>query len=282
MKQISLILNKHKQLLISELKSYALVLAGALILAIAYAVFIVPYNIMPGGIFGLSIIIHEFIGVSIGTIALLINIPLLIWGTKLLGNKIGFKTSFLMVAVSFLLDLLTFIIQDKIFIEDALISSVFGGMLIGVAIAIVKYAGATTGGNDILVRIISTKVKLKFSQLFLTINAVVIIIGVAVFQNYTLAAYSIITIIAMSKTVDYFINKNEENKTFIVFSNNNLAIQEKIAENRILGSETIKYIHHDSETKMILITKNNKKLHRIEDLIYSTDKNAQIVTLTSK
>jgi len=200
----------------------------------------------------------------------------------MLGRKIGLKTTFLMVAVSFLLDLMTFIIQDKIIIENVLISSVFGGVLIGLAIAIVKYAGATTGGNDILVRMISTKVKLKFSQLMLIINAVVILFGVIVFQNYTIAAYSILTIIAMSKTLDYFINKNEENKTFMVFSNNNLAIQEKIAENRILGSETIKFIHHDSETKMILITKNNKRLDRIEELIYSTDPNAHIVTLDSK
>ena len=282
MKQVNLIISKHKQLVISELKSYALVFLGAIILALAYSVFIVPYNIMPGGIFGLSIILHEYIGLSIGAIALLINIPLLLWGTKMLGNKIGFKTSFLMIAVSFLLDLMTFILQDKIIIEDVLISSVFGGVLIGVAIALVKYAGATTGGNDILVRMISKKVKMKFSQLILIINAIVILIGVVVFQNYTVAAYSVISIIAMSKTVDYFINKNEENKTLFVFSKNNLAIQEKIAENRILGNETVKFIYHDSETKMILITKNNKRLDRIEELIYSADANAHIVTLNSK
>ena len=186
--------------MISELKSYALVLLGAVILAIAYSIFIIPYNIMPGGIFGLSIILHEYIDLSIGIIALSINIPLLLWGTKKLGNKIGFKTSFLMVAVSLLLDLMSFLLKDRIIVDDILVSSVFGGVLIGLAVTIVKYAGATTGGNDILVRMISSKIKLKFSELILIINSIVILLGVFAFQNYTIAAYSIITIVSMSKT----------------------------------------------------------------------------------
>ncbi|MCH2230169.1 MAG: YitT family protein [Crocinitomicaceae bacterium] len=271
----------HKKAIKAELKSYSLIFIGALLLAISYAIFIVPFNVVPGGIFGLSIILHEVIDISVGMIALLINIPLLIWGTKLLGIKIGLKTSFLMVSVSFLLDGISLIVKEKIYVEDVLVSSIFGGILIGLAIAIVKYAGATTGGNDILVRIISIKVKMKFSQLMLIINVVVIALGIITYGNYTIAAYSIIAIVAMSKTIDYLLQKREENKTIIVFSENNDFIKSRIVDKSNKVSSLIQHIHQDSSYKMTVITKGNRKLSLLEDDIYKIDPSASIVVLKS-
>lgn len=272
---------KHKKAIKAELKSYSLIFIGALLLAISYAIFIVPFNVVPGGIFGLSIILHEVVDISVGMIALLINIPLLIWGTKLLGVKIGLKTSFLMVSVSFLLDGISLIVKEKIYVEDVLVSSIFGGILIGLAIAIVKYAGATTGGNDILVRIISIKVKMKFSQLMLIINVVVIALGIITYGNYTIAAYSIIVIVAMSQTIDYLLQKREENKTIIVFSENNDFIKSRIADKSNKVSGLIQHIHQDSSYKMTVITKGNRKLSMLEDDIYKIDPSASIVVLKS-
>lgn len=280
MKQLKL-QPKHKKAIKDEVKSYSLIFVGAILLAISYAIFIVPFNVVPGGIFGLSIILHEVVDISVGMIALLINIPLLIWGTKLLGVKIGLKTSFLMVSVSFLLDGISLIVNEKIYVEDVLVSSIFGGILIGLAIAIVKYAGATTGGNDILVRIISIKVKMKFSQLMLIINVVVIALGIITYGNYTIAAYSIIVIVAMSQTIDYLLQKREENKTIIVFSENNDFIKSRIADKSNKVSNLIQHIHQDSSYKMTVITKGNRKLSLLEDDIYRIDPSASIVVLKS-
>ena len=280
MKQL-IVLRKKRHLVLQELKSYGLIVLGALILALAYALFIVPYNVVPGGIFGLSIVLHEFIEMSIGTIALLINIPLLIWGTRIFGLKIGLKTSFLMITVSIFLDTISQYSKAFIFVLDVLVSSIFGGALIGLAIAIVKSAGATTGGNDILVRIISIKVKLKFNELMLIINGVVILFGIITYGNYTIAAYSIIAIFAMSKTIGYFIVKDETNKTILVFSSNNALIQKAIENDSLVGKELVNYIHQDDANKMILITKNNRKLSKIVQLIYSIEPDAKVIVLDS-
>src|SRR5690606_37030049 len=137
------VLKIKKEVVQKELKSYAFVLLGSLALSLAYALLIIPHDIVPGGILGLSIVIKKLTGISVGLIAMLINIPLLVWGSKVLGAKTGIKTLFSMVLVSFYIDLITTLTGGKIFIDDILISSVFGGIIIGAAVAIVMNAGAT-------------------------------------------------------------------------------------------------------------------------------------------
>ncbi|WP_233885650.1 YitT family protein [Tenacibaculum piscium] len=266
----------------AEFKNYGLVFIGSLIVALAFALFIVPYNIVPGGVFGLGIILSELIGFSsIGVIALCINIPLLLWGTSLLGKKTGFKTAFFMISSSFLLDIISLFTKNKVLIDDILLSSILGGILIGVTIFLVKKAGATTGGQDILARILATKINISFNQLILIIDALIIISGVLTFGNYKIATYCLITIIATSKTIDYFMKQDIQNKTMLVFSKKNALIQKNIMGDTTIYQKFIKIIHQDSSEKMILITKNNKNLSVIESIIYNTDPDAEIITLAS-
>ena len=271
----------EKQLVISELKSYTHVLLGSTLLSAAYALLIIPHNIVPGGILGLSIVIKEVTGFSVGWIALLINIPLLLWGTKVLGAKTGLKTLFSMVLVSFYIDIISSITGGKIFVNDVLISSIFGGVIIGFSVAIVMNAGATTGGNDILVRILSTKIRLPYNKLILIVDGIVILLGTIVFADFTMAAYSIVAIIAISRTIEYYMKKSVQNKTILVFSTKNLLIQEEILLNRKSTDGILKLIHHDSNEKMLLVTRNTKKLDVVKNIIHKIDPDAQITVLES-
>ena len=277
--KLTLILKK--EILLKELKSYTWVFMGSVLLAIAYVVFIIPHNIVPGGILGLSIVVNKLTGLTIGLLALLVNIPLLLWGTKVLGVKTGIKTAFSMVLVSFYIDTFSSLLKNKVYVEDVLVSSVFGGAIIGLAVSIVMNAGATTGGNDILVRILATKIKLPYNQLILIIDGIVIFLGVLVFEDFTMAAYSIIAIIAISKTIAYYIKKSLKSMTLLVFSSKNLLIQETIVENKEITESVLKLIHYDSNGKLILITRNTKKLEIVRALIYKIDPKATISVLES-
>jgi len=277
--KITLILKKD--ILLKELKSYTWVFAGSVLLSIAYVIFIIPHNIVPGGILGLSIVVNKLTGLSIGLLALMINIPLLLWGTKVLGLKTGIKTAFSMILVSFYIDVFSAFLKNKVVVEDVLVSSVFGGVIIGLAVSIVMNAGATTGGNDILVRILATKIKLPYNQLILIIDGIVIFLGILVFEDFTMAAYSIIAIIAISKTIEYYIKKSLKNMTILVFSSKNLLIQESILENKKHTEGVLKLIYYDANGKLILITKNTKKLEKVKEFIYKIDPNATISVLES-
>ncbi len=275
------VLKLKKQLVLTELKSYTYVLLGSLLLSLAYALLIIPHHIVPGGILGLSIVINKLTGVSIGGIALLINIPLLLWGTKVLGAKTGVKTLFSMVLVSFYIDFFNSLINGRVFIDDVLMSSVFGGVIIGVSVAIVMNAGATTGGNDILVRILSIKIKLPYNQLLLMVDGAVILLGTVVFADFTMAAYSIVAVVAISRTIEYYMKKSVQNKTILVFSNKNLLIQEEILLNKKSTEGILKLIHHDNNEKMILVTRNTKKLDVLKHIIHKIDPDATVTVLES-
>ncbi len=264
-----------------EITSYGLVILGSVILSIGYAFFIVPHNIIPGGIFGLSIAINEVLGLSVGITSMFINIPILLIGMKVLGRKEGVKTTLSMFIVSFGIDLIASITQNKTIVEDVLVSSIFGGILIGVAIAFAMNGGATTGGTDIIVRLLQKYFRVPFSQLTMIINLIIVFIGVIVFNDFTMAAYCLIAIFATSKTIEYYQNKAIENRTVLVFSTKNKEIQNELKNTTNLVGKSIKLIHHDSDEKMILVTNDTKKLFRIEEAILKVDPDAHIVILDS-
>ena len=267
--------------LLPEAKNYASILAGAFVLSLGYSLFIVPHKLVPGGVFGLSIVAFELIDLSIGTLALLINIPLLIWGTKELGKKAVIKTAVFMVGSSFFIDVIAAQTVKGIIIDDILVSGVFGGLLVGTSIFIVKMGGATTGGSDIVARILVKKTRFKFSHLLLMMDAVVVILGVITFKDYTMAAYCLITIVTTSKTIGHYAKKNEEKKTILIFSKNNLEIQLAIAKNESVKADVLKLIHNDTDEKMVLVTKSSKRIGEVEKLVYKTDPNAHFLAIES-
>jgi len=265
---------------IDTLKEYGLITLGSLILAVGYGFFIVPHNIVPGGIFGLSIVINQLISFPIGSIALCINIPLLLWGTKVLGKKTGIKTAYSMVTVSVFIDSVLALTQQQILVNDILVSSLFGGVLIGLAVVLVKRAGATTGGNDILVRILSKYIHLPFNQLILIIDAVIVSIGVVIFEDFTLSAYCVIAIITISQTINYLLQKEVENKTLLVFSEQNPVLQQTL-QTYTGGHKLVEHMHLDDSNKLILVTKTNKKVSSVKRLIKEADPKAYIVQINT-
>jgi len=270
-----------KQELFKDIKSYASIIAGALVLSSGYSLFIVPHKLVPGGVFGLSIVAFEMVDLSIGTLALLINIPLLIWGTKELGKKTVIKTALFMVASSFFIDAIAVQTGKAIVIDDILVSGIFGGLLVGTSIVIVKMGGATTGGSDIVARILTKKTKLQFSQLLLIMDAIVIVLGIITFKDYTMAAYCLITIVTTSKTIGHYAKKNEQKKTVLIFSNSNAEIELAIAKDEKVKEDVLKLINNGTDDKIVLVTKSAKRLKAVEKLVYKTDPQAHFLTLES-
>ncbi|PCI99413.1 MAG: hypothetical protein COB15_04320 [Flavobacteriales bacterium] len=275
------IIKLNKKRLLSEAKNYGFVLLGAVVLSLGYSLFIVPQRLVPGGVFGLSIVAFELVGLSVGLLALIINIPLLLWGAKTLGKKAALKTAFFMISSSFFIDGIIMLTNSAIIVDDVLVSGIFGGLLVGTSIFITKIGGATTGGSDIVARILSEKVNLQFSHLLLIMDAFVVVLGIITFKDYTMAAYCIITIVTTSKTIGHYAKKNEESKTVLVFSENNALIHQAIKDDDKVKEEVIKLIHNRSDDKLVLVTKNGKRLNELKQLIYKTDSKSHVLTLES-
>ena len=118
-------------------KSYLLIVLGTFIMAVGYVYFISPNRIVPGGIYGISIMLHHLTGFPIGITALAFNIPLTIIGTRILGPRFGAKTVVAFILTSVFVDLLSYYQGNKPLIEgETLVSCIFGGLLIGIGVAL--------------------------------------------------------------------------------------------------------------------------------------------------
>jgi uncharacterized membrane-anchored protein YitT (DUF2179 family) len=195
--------SEYKAFSKNGIKDIILVLAGSTIMASGYVFFIVPYKIIPGGVYGIAIILHHTVNLPTGTMGLIMNIPLIIWGVKELGPKFGWRTVLGMTITSGLIDLMTLFWGDKPLIEhDLLLSALYGGVLIGAGLALVFKAKATTGGSDIIAQIAYKKSKMPMGQLLILIDSLVVLLGVIIFKDIKLALYAIITIYTTGQVVD--------------------------------------------------------------------------------
>ena len=264
-------------------RNYSFVVIGSLLVALGYNFFIMPHKIVPGGVFGFSIVLNQLISVPVGTIALCINIPLLAWGIKVLGGKFGVKTILAMLLGSAFIDGFTYFFGNPIITKDLLVSSMFGGGIIGLGIALVVSGGATTGGTDIIARILSKWFSVSIGQMFIAIDGLIVLTSLVVFKNIDLAPYCIIAIFCISKTVDAVLMGMDNKKAALIISEKHQEIRDQILNmdrgGTYLQGEGLFY--KDQEKKIIFTALNRKELGMLESFVKETDPEAFIATLST-
>ena len=163
------IINPIKDKILSKewIMSYFYLIIGAFILALGYAFFMTPYKITPGGIYGISIVLHHKFGFPVGMAALCFNLPLTLIGLKLLGPRFGVKTFMGFILTALFTDgLIYFLGNDPLNLHDeVLLASIFGGVVMGVGVGLIFKSRASSGGSDVLASILA-----KYTKILKTIN----------------------------------------------------------------------------------------------------------------
>ncbi|HOE59031.1 MAG TPA: YitT family protein [Bacteroidales bacterium] len=220
--------------------SYGLIVIGAFIMAAGFVLFINPYKIVPGGVYGIGIVVHYITkglipfwpeGIPIGLVGLSLDIPLILLGMHLLGTKFGTKTilgSFLMS--SFMMVLTYFIGEhDPLGLqEDILLSCIFGGLTVGLGLGLIFRSRATSGGSDIIAMILSKYSKLPVGQLLILVDSTIVLIGLATFKDWRIPLYSWIVIYITGKVIDLVVEGVNFEKSVFIISDHPEAIRQKI------------------------------------------------------
>ena len=149
----------------NEIINYAFIISGSFILALAVVGFFLPNQMITGGTAGLALLLHYITPLTIGSLIALINLPLLILGSRYLGKMFAIRTVITIVLISLFVDFLAQIIKLEPFIIDTILSSIFGGIFIGLGLALVIKGNSSAGGSTIIARIISSKTEIKPSPL---------------------------------------------------------------------------------------------------------------------
>ena len=173
---------------------FALILVGALIQAAALSLFLVPADLVSGGISGLAQLIHHYAEFPIGLMVFLGNIPLFILGWKHLGGpRFAIRTVVSIIAFSAFTDLLMLFLPRGGVTDDLVLNTIYGGLLLGVGLGIVYRGRGTSGGSDILGRILNFRFHITISQAYLITDSLVVLAAGFVF-GWTKALYGLVLI----------------------------------------------------------------------------------------
>lgn len=177
---------------------YVLVVLGAFLTGISFAMFFIPHDIAPGGVTGIATVLAAFLPVGVGFISFLINLPLFLLGGHNSGVRFMARSFIAMMLLSFFIDLLPSIDVCG----DGLLASVFGGLLMGVGLGLVVRAGATTGGTDMAASLLHDRFSFfSIPVILLAIDSIVILIATGQF-GIQAGCYALIACFVSSKAMD--------------------------------------------------------------------------------
>lgn len=266
-------------------KAYSLITLGSFAVALGYVFFITPYKIVPGGIYGIAIVLHYLLDLPVGLIALCFNIPLTIIGIKILGPRFGIKTVVTFVLTAVFVDLLTlFFGKDPLLLgEDILLSCVFGGLVIGFGVGVIFKAKATSGGSDVISMILSKYTKLPIGHSIIIVDSTIVLSGLLAFGDWRIPLYSWITIFVLSKVVDVVLQGISYDKTLFIISDKYEEIRNKILNDIHRGGTMIagKGMFNGAEKQIIFTVVNRRELAMLESFIHEIDPDAFLTVINA-
>ena len=264
-------------------KMYALwnitrIILGSAVFGAGFNMFMVPHDMNAGGLSGLSmILVHLLDFGTVGTVTMLINIPLFVLGGWTLGKKFLLQSLLGMIASSVAIDTLIVLPIPAV---DPLVAALYGGVLCGLGLGTVFVAGATTGGSDIIVRLL----KRKWQNVPIgTINtcfdlAVVALTGIA-FGDMSKALYCGIAVFVMGQVIDAVVYHFDYSKVALIITKHYDTVAQKISEELGRGAT---FLHGEGtysreNTKVILTAVRRQQLAELKELVVSVDPNAFII-----
>ncbi|MCD4791542.1 MAG: YitT family protein [Bacteroidales bacterium] len=264
--------------------AYSLIIIGSFILASGFVFFITPYKIVPGGVYGISIVLHYLLGTPVGLMALCFDIPLTLIGIKILGPRFGIKTVIGFVLTAFFVDGLTYFWGENPLVEDdALLSSIFGGVLIGLGLGLIFKAKATSGGSDVVAMIIGKYTKLPLGQLMIAVDSVIVVFGLIVFQDWKIPLYSLLVIFITGKVIDVVLQGISYDKSLFIVSEKPQELRDKIINDLNRGGTFIqgKGMYNGNERTIIYTVVNRRELAILQEFINSVDPRAFMTVINA-
>ena len=261
-----------------------LIILGSVIYSAGINCFTAPNDLAPGGVSGLAKVISYLTNhaVSIGIVFVIINIPLIIAGFIKLGKALMARTVLAVAVTTVCTDFLSGLFP--VYVGDRIIAAVFGGVLMGAGLGIVYNRDGTTGGTDIINKIIQkAKPHLSLGFIMMITDAVVVLVSILAFGNLESGLYSIIAIFVSSRLMDYILYGGREGKAVLIFSEKAEEIGQAITTSISRGATFLKgqgvYTGADKNVICCAVPKNEYvKLKRI---VREFDQKAFIITATA-
>jgi uncharacterized membrane-anchored protein YitT (DUF2179 family) len=249
-----------------------LITLGAALMGVGLEIFLVPNNVIDGGITGISIILSYITGLKLGVFIFILNIPFVFIGYKQIGKTFAFSTLYGIIILSITTTLLH---PVPALTQDILLATVFGGIILGIGVGIVIRYGGSLDGTEILAILFNNKVPFSVGEIIMFFN--LFILGSAGFVfTWDRAMYSLIAYFVAYKTIDVTITGLDESKSAWIISDNSKEIGEAIM-NRL--GRGVTYINGEGaysgdDKKVIFCVINRLEEAKLKEIVTEYDDSA--------
>lgn len=260
-----------------KLKKYITILLGELMVAFAISAFYTPNKIVSGGVSGIATVLYYMLNIPTGLSFAVINIALLILALKFLGKGFVLHTLAGSMILSLFVQLFSYVPPVT---NDVFLASVFGAVLYGIGIGLTLIEGASTGGTDILSRLVQCAFPhIKIGSLLLIVDSVVIALSLVVFRQFDLALYGVVALCISSFAINWLIQKLNISKLAFIVSEKGVEISKYLVSNSPRGvtifEATGGYTMEERNVLMCALKEN--EIDKFQKRILEIDSNAFII-----
>lgn len=279
-------------------------------MAAGFVFFINPYNIVPGGVYGASIVLHNlFPTIQVGTFGYMFDIPLLVLSVILLGSKLGARTIVAALTTPLIMNVMSAAVYPSRealerldpsmllggsmdMTQHLILATIIGSAVIGIGQGIVVRNQATTGGSDIVAMIIQKYCHIRFSTAILMVDAAVVLFGLVVIgfgvgstddsasPSWHLSFYSLISIFLISRVLAYVINGAKDDKLLFVISDKRMTELHRFILKDLDRSATFiksSGLYTGAEKEMLFLVVSHKEVTSVKHKIKEVDPRAFVV-----
>ena len=255
------------------------ILLGCALFSAGFSLFLEPRGMNAGGISGLAMLITRVVGFgSVGMIQILLNLPLFLMGGKRIGIRFFVGSLIGMLASSVMIDVIA-LYAPKITAEP-LIAAIYGGILSGAGIGLVFVEGASTGGSDILIRLVQQKNRnFKLGTISFGFDFLVSVLTGIVFRDMTKTLYTLIAIFLTSRVIDMVVYSFDNSKVALIISPEYEKIAEMVCDKLGRG---VTYLYGQGyysrkDTKVLLVAVKRYQLAQLKEYVVQIDPDAFII-----
>lgn len=256
------------------LKKYSIILLGTSLIAIGLDAFLIPSNLAAGGVSGLSTVLSHLTKLPVGLLVLVINVPIFFMAFLNFDRRLVFDSA---VATGFLSFFISLFSGIDLGLEDSFLCSVFGGLVSGIGMGLVFLSGATSGGTDIIAKLLQKKFPgISIGRLLLFADIFVIAFAMFVFKDVYVGLYSIVSFYTNGRVVDAVLEGSNFSKIAFIISDNHKQIASRIINEVSRGVTGLRGVgmYSGSERIVMMCVVRRSEIKAVSEIVKSEDSSA--------
>lgn len=265
--------------MIALLRDYLLITSGALLQALSMALFYIPGKLAAGGVSGVAQLIGNATGWSVGTLYVVLNLPLLLLGWRYLGGRrFLLRTIFAVLIYSLAIDLLSRIVPANGLTSDPMLNALYGGVVGGVGVGLVLRGQGTTGGTDILVRVLNRWRGIPYSQTYIATD-VLVVFAAGLSFGWTLALYAVVALYVGGVAAEFAAEGVRTTRTVMIITQNPQAVAQRVMTDLQRGVTMWSGLgmYSGQERQILFCIVSRAEVNPIKAIVHEADPQAFVV-----